>query len=217
MNKTLLVTRSRHDEATNYLYYFAEQVIREAQQRNFKILDLVDKKANYNDFSGRIRKTEPDLIFLNGHGSPTSIAGYNDEILISVDKNISLLKNKITYALSCSSAKKLGKYAIKNGAKSFIGYKENFIFMHEQDKSTRPTEDKTAKLFFEPSNLIVTTLIKGNTPKEAFNRSQKEFKNNLRKLMTSESPQGNKSSIPWLYWDMIHQVCLCDAKRDTGI
>ena len=211
MNKILLVTRPQYDETTNYLYYFAEQVINEAQKRNFKILDLAGEKANCKDFSGRIRKINPDLIFFNGHGSPTSIAGHNDEILMSVDKNVSLLNNKIVYALSCGSAKKLGQCAIDNGARSFIGYKENFIFMHERDKSAKPLQDKTARLFFEPSNLVVTTLIKDNTPKDAFNRSQKKFKYNLRKLITSESPQEDRSSIPWLYWDMIHQVCLENA------
>jgi len=209
---SILVTRPRHDETTNYLYYWAKLVIEEAEKRNFKVLDLDEQKANLKDFSGRIKKVNPDLIFLNGHGSPTAIAGHNDEILVSVDKNESLLNDKITYALSCSSAKKLGQSSVKKGAKSFIGYKEDFIFMHEKDKSTRPTEDETAKLFLEPSNLLVTTLIKGNTSKEAFDRSQKEFNHNLRNLMTSESPQEDRSSIPWLYWDMIHQVCLGNAE-----
>ena len=208
MSSTLLITRPRYDEATNYLYYWAGQVIKEAEERKFKVIDLNEEKANLRDFSGRIKKVDPDLIFLNGHGSPDTVMGHNNEILVSIDKNESLLNDKIIYALSCSSAKKLGQSSVKKGAKSFIGYKESFIFMHEKEKSTRPIEDETARLFFVPSNLIVIALIKGNTPKEAFERSQKEFKSNLRKLMTSESPQKDKSSIPWLYWDMIHQVCL---------
>jgi len=205
---SILVTRPRHDETTDYLFHWAQLVIDEAESRGFKVLDLDGEKANLKDFSGRIKKVNPDLIFLNGHGSPTAIAGHNDETLVSVGKNESLLCNKITYALSCSSAKKLGQSSVEKGAKSFIGYKENFIFMHEKDKSTRPIEDDTARLFLEPSNLLVAALIKGNTSKEAFKRSQKEFSHNLRKLMTSESPQEDRSSIPWLYWDMIHQVCL---------
>jgi len=210
MNKILLITRPQHDETTNYLYFWAESVIEEAKKRNFEVLDLKGRKANAKDFVGRMKKVKPSLLFLNGHGDYDSIAGHNNEILLSLDRNENLLKDKIIYALSCSSAKNLGKSAVKNGARSFIGYKEDFVFMSEENKSTRPAEDETAKLFFEPSNLVVTTLIKGNPTLEAYNRSQEKFKRNLRKLMTSESPQEDRTPIPLLMWDMFNQCCLGD-------
>lgn len=210
MSKILLVTRPRYDETTNYLYFWAEPVIGKARKRNFEVLDLKEAKANAKDFAGRMKKVKPNLLFLNGHGNSESIAGHNNEILISLDKNKKLLGDKIIYALACSSAKKLGKSAVKNGAKCFIGYKEDFVFMHEENKSTRPIEDETAKLFFQPSNLVVTTLIKGNSTLEAYNRSQEEFKRNLRKLLTSESPQKDRTPIPLLMWDMFNQSCLGD-------
>lgn len=211
MSKTLLITRPRYDEATNYLYYWAEKVISEAKKKNFTVLDLCGEKANKKDFTGRVEKLNPDLIFLNGHGDPNKITGQNYEVLVEKDRNETLLSCKITYALSCSAAKNLGQSAVDKGAKSFIGYKEDFIFTYEKDKITRPIEDKTAKLFLEPSNLIVTTLIKGNTAKEANIRSKKEFRKNLRKLMASELPQEDQSPVRWLFWDMTHQVCLGDG------
>lgn len=210
MSKSLLITRPRYDEATNYLYYWAEKVIGEAQKKNLTVLDLCDEKANIKDFTGRVEKLNPDLMFLNGHGDPNRITGQNYEVLVEKDKNETLLSHKITYALSCSAAKNLGQSAVKKGAKAFIGYKEDFIFTYEKDKTTKPIEDKTAKLFLEPSNLVVTTLIKGNTAKEANIRSKKEFRRNLRKLMASESPQEDQSPIIWLLWDIQAQVCLGD-------
>lgn len=208
MNNIILITRPRHDETTNYLYHWAKQVIHMAEKKNFQIVDLDGAKANLKDFSGRIKKNLPDIIYLNGHGNAHSVCGHNNETLVCVNNNESLLYNSCIYALACSSAKVLGKSVAKNGTKSFLGYKEDFIFIHENDKSTRPTEDNTAKLFLEPSNLVVTTLIKGNTPEEAFNRSQQAFKRNIRYLLASDSPQDDKTSIPWLYWNMTHQVCL---------
>jgi len=210
MSKTLLVTRPQHDETTNYLCFWAEPVIEEARKRNFKVLDLKGAKANAEDFSGRMKKIKPSLLFLNGHGNSDSITGHEDEELVSTNKNKGLLMDKIIYALSCSSAKNLGKFAVKNGTKSFVGYKEDFVFMSEENKSTRPIKDETAKLFFEPSNLVVTTLIKGNSTLEAYNRSQDKFKQNIRKLITSESPQEDRSPIPLLMWDMANQSCLGD-------
>lgn len=212
MINTLLVTRPRHDETTNYLYYFAVKVIREAEKRNIKVIDLSGEKANYNNFSGRIVKLAPDMVFFNGHGNPDTITGHDYEILVCVDKNDILLKNKIIYALSCSSAKNLGRESIEKGARSFIGYDEDFMFLYEKGKSTRPLEDKTAGLFLEPSSLVMTTLIKGHTSQEAFERSKKEFKRNLRKIMASESPQDDKSPARLLYWDMIHLTHLGDGE-----
>ncbi|EKD56026.1 MAG: hypothetical protein ACD_58C00317G0018 [uncultured bacterium] len=211
MNKTILITRPQHDETTNYLYHWSKQVIQEAEKKNLKVIDLEGVKANLKDFAGRVNKNLPDIIYLNGHGNADSICGHNNEILVGVGNNESLLYNSCVYALACSSAKVLGKSVAKNGTKSFIGYKEDFIFIHENNKSSKPIKDKTARLFFEPSNLVVTTLIKGNTPKEAFGRSQQAFKRNIRHLMASDSPQNDKTSIPWLYWDMTHQVCFDHA------
>lgn len=212
MNDTILITRPRHDETTNYLYYWAELVIREAEKRNFRIIDLKEERANLSDFSGRMKKVKPELVFFNGHGSPDVITGHNNEVLVDVNKNEIILKNKIVYALSCSSAKNLGKSSIATGAKSFIGYNEDFVFMHEKDYATRPIEDKTAGLFLEPSNLVMTSLIKGNSAQESSSRSKKQFRRNIRKLLASESPQEDMSPVQWLYWDMLGQVCLGDGE-----
>lgn len=212
MNDVLLITRPRHDETTNYLYYWAEQVIKEAKKKNFNVIDLKEVKANSKDFSGRMKKIKPDLVFLNGHGSPDDVTGHNNEVLVSINKNEDLLKDKIVYALSCSSAKNLGKSSVAKGAKCFIGYEEDFVFLHEKDKTTMPDKDKTAELFLEPSNLVMKTLIKGNSAGESSKRSKDEFKRNIRKLLASESPQEDKSSVQWLYWDMLSQVCLGDTE-----
>jgi len=212
MNNDFLLTRPRHDETTNYLYYWAELVVKEAKKRNFKIIDLTGKRANSDDFSGRVKKVNPSIIFFNGHGNPNVITGHNNEILIEVNKNDILLKDKIVYAISCSSAKNLGRSSIEKGTKSFIGYNEDFVFMHEKDKITKPAKDNTAKLFLEPSNLVMMALLKGNCAGDSSKRSKNEFKRNIRKLLASDSPQEDKSPIQWLYWDMLSQVCLGDGE-----
>lgn len=208
MSKVLLITRPRHDEPTNYLYHWARMVVTEAEKRNINVIDLRGEKANSKDFSGRIKKTNPDLVFMNGHGNPNTITGHDNKTLLEINNNESLMKDKVIYALACSSAKNLGPSLVKKGAKCFIGYIEDFAFIHEDERKTRPTEDKTAGLFLGPSNLVVISLIKGNKTKQAYEKSQQEFNRNLRSLMTSESPQQDRSSIPWLYWDTTNQKCI---------
>ena len=208
MNKSILLTRPDYDLATKYLFYWTKPIIKLAKQKNFKVVDLDCDKANKIDFTGRIRKINPSFLFFNGHGSSTSIMGQDGEILVSVSGNIKTLRDKIIYSRSCSSAKKLGSKAVSLGAKTFIGYKEPFIFIHDSRKSSRPLVDKDAKLFLDPSNKVASTLLKGHTTLEADKRAKDAFKRNIRKLLTSETKKEDSSALRFLYWDMKHQVCL---------
>jgi len=202
------VTRPKHDITTNYLYYWAGLVIKEAESKNIKIIDLKEKRANCKEFTNVVKKINPDLIFLNGHGDSNTVTGHNNQPLVENNRNESILDKKIIYALSCCSAKRLGVKCVKKGTQAYIGYNDDFIFMFEEDQTTHPTQDKTAKLFLKPSNLVVSTLIKNNSPKESYNRSQKAFKKNITSLLSSETPHGRKETLPYLLWDMKHQVCL---------
>ncbi|MEK6818879.1 MAG: hypothetical protein AABY10_03005, partial [Nanoarchaeota archaeon] len=145
----------------------------------------------------------------NGHGNETSITGHKRSPLIDT-KNVDLLKDKITYAISCSSGKTLGQESIKRGAKAYIGYDDDFIFFYDPNMITHPTNDKTAKLFLEPSIELANSLIKGNSVEEAFNRSNKMFKDNFRLLLNSETSKENTAMARYLWWDMRHQVCYGD-------
>ncbi len=68
-----------------------------------------------------------------------------------------MLKEKIVYAISCQSAKNLGKKSIKSGTKSYImGYDDDFIFvfdnwnfMHKLEKNVTPAilEEQATKVW----------------------------------------------------------------------
>ncbi|KKP92602.1 MAG: hypothetical protein UR98_C0022G0010 [Parcubacteria group bacterium GW2011_GWA1_36_12] len=210
-NFSILVTRPKDDLTTNYLFSWASLVIKEVIKKGGQVFDLREKRANRKEFCSVIKKTNPKLIFLNGHGNKNAITGQGQEILIQSNDNEDITKDSVVYALSCSAASVLGSRCIQKGTKSFIGYKNDFIFLTEQSFITRPLDDQTAALFFEPSNLVINSLIKGRTVFESYNRSQKEFKRNIKKLLTSESLQKDQSSVRFLLWDMEHQVCLGDT------
>lgn len=208
MSKSLLLTRPDYDLATRYLFYWSKPIIELAKQKNFKTIDLTGNKANKLELNERVKKTNPCFLFFNGHGSSESIKGQDGKVLISIKKNTKLLKGKIIYSRSCSSAKRLGPKAVSLGAKAFIGYKEPFIFIHDIRKSSRPLIDKDAELFLGPSNKVASTLLKGHTVSIADMRAKKAFKRNIRKLRTSEATKEDSSALRFLYWDMKHQVCL---------
>jgi fibrillarin-like rRNA methylase len=69
-----------------------------------------------------------------------------------------------------------------------------------------------AKLFLEPSNYIAIAFIKGHSAVEANNRSKECFKKNIKKLMTSDTLKEDRELIPYLLWDMDHQICIGNDK-----
>src|SRR3990167_5526558 len=206
MNKTLLITRPKHDVTVRYLFYWSKKIIKLAQEKSINVWNLEGKRANYREIESMLKKRKPSLVFFNGHGDDDRIAGHDDEALLVVGKNEELLISKIVYVLSCRSGKKLGYESVKKGALGYIGYDDDFIFIIDPDRISDPLRDKTAELFLEASNQVMICLIKGHNIKYSHEKSKKIFLNNARKLINSESEQSYL--IPYLLWDMQHQVCL---------
>ena len=206
MSGTLLVTRPKHDDTTHYLFYWAQEIINLAKGKGIKVLDLDKERANKNEFESMVAKMRPSFIFLNGHGGKDRITGADNKTLVRTGENEKILKNKLVYALSCSSAKELGPASIKAGANAYLGYSDVFIFSYESNKLRDPLNDRTAELFLGPSNQLMISILKGHAAKESFERSQQCFLQNIQKLVTSES--SDSSLIPYILWDKMHQVCL---------
>jgi len=203
MKKTLLVTRPNYDDATGYLFYYAKKVMDYA--KNTKILDLVRPRLTRNNFTNLIQKQDPSLIFFNAHGNERLIYGDKiegkEEILVEEKKNHFLLTNRITYARACWAAASLGKACITKGG-CFIGYKTPFSFWFDERWPTKPSNDNIASLFLEPSNLIVSSLLKGNSAGEAFDKSLTMSKKNILKLLKRREEPGVMASI-MLLWNNI--------------
>lgn len=205
MKKTLLVTRPNYDDATSYLFYYAKQIIDFAAEKNIKFLDLARPRLTKQNFSDLISKQDPLLVFFNAHGDESAIYGDkikgSEEILIEENENDSLLSKRIVYARACWAAASLGKACVKKGG-CFIGYKIPFSFWINEKWSSKPLNDKTAKIFLEPSNLIVISLLKGNTAQEAFNKSLNMSKRNILELLKIKKEPGALPCIR-LLWNNI--------------
>lgn len=212
MSKCLLITRPNHDITTNYLYFWSTIIIQRARAVGLKVIDLKAERANKKVFVAIIQKVDPDIVLLNGHGNHQSVAGQDNEVLLQAHVNDSLLSNKIVYAVSCSSGRTLGKSSVQAGAKAYIGYSEDFIFIIDESKISRPLEDKTARLFLEPSNQVSIAILKGHSAGESHRRSKLVFRKTIEKFLTSDARREDKEILPYLVWDMRHQVCLGDTE-----
>jgi hypothetical protein len=159
MNKIVLVTRPKYDDGTEYLSYYASLILKKAGEKQIPYKDFEGQNVLIENISKFVAKQNPKLLFLNGHGDIDIIYGKdNNSILFSSEKNIHLLKNRIVYARACNAAVSLGKKAVEGNEGCFIGYKYSFSFWIDDRWSTKPHNDKTAALFLEPSNEIITRL-----------------------------------------------------------
>ncbi len=176
-----------------------------AQDRGVKVLDLHRERANRSEVESMISKMSPDFVVLNGHGSDNCVAGHNNEPIVTAGENEVLLSSKIVYAISCWSGKGLGPKSIEAGALSYTGYDDDdFVFLYEHEKFSRPLQDETARLFLEPSMVFVDSLIKGNTVSESRRRTENMLSKNILKSLGSN--QQDAGLVRFLWWDLKHFV-----------
>jgi len=207
----VIVTRPNHDLTTNYLFFWTQTALDLTQT-----VDLKGTRANKQVFTSVVNKIKPTFILINGHGNSNSVFGHDDSVLIEVGSNEAILKGAITYSRSCKSAEILGQKAIESGCKAFIGYNEDFVFLIENDKITKPLTDKTARYFLEASNQIVVSLLKGHTAGDSNRRSREMFRRTIQKLSTSAASREEAEMIPYLFWDFTHQVCIGDQEASLA-
>lgn len=208
MKSSFLLTRPDHDLTTKYLYFWSEVVLKASREKNILTIDLASKEANKRNFLSAVKKYRPSFVYFNGHGSPNTVTGFNNEPLIAFADNEKILKDRVAYALSCQSAKRLGKSCVADGAKTYLGYDEDFIFVFDEEKEEDPLNDKVAENFIEPSNTLVLSILEGKTTGEAYQNSQEEFKQKIVRFSLSEATAEERELLPYLLWDEEHQVCL---------
>ncbi len=183
MRREILITLSRHDNVTEYLSKFSQQIEDSADECGIKIKKLKDNEAKQKEFEKVIKKLDCRMIVFNGHGSTEEIEGHK-EIIVKLGVNDNLLMERIVYARSCHAASKLGKECTKNTKEGcFIGYDRPFQFYVDVQWVGNPLKDNTARLFLQPSNLVPISIIRGNSTSDANKNSKKNILKNINKVL----------------------------------
>ena len=195
--KTTLFVRPSHDDVTSYLYYYSKDLLKQSNGRGFKTINKEKEAANKQIVTSIVDKHHPEFIMFNGHGGPTMICGHQNKVIVQQGKNHDLIKNSIVYSLSCSSALELGK-EVADPKTTFIGYVDEFALGMDINCQAAIHRDKRAGLFLEPSNLLVESLLKGNSAKDAVKKAKNMMKENISKLKTDPFPDA-KDYLPYLF------------------
>ena len=204
MVKKFLITRPKWDVMTSYLYDFSDSTVKLVKEtKDIHITSIEHSDVNRINFEGAVVKDDPELIFLNGHGDKKKVAGHENEVILD-KKNIKLTKNKIVYALACDSLGELGKIAIEEGAKAYIGYKARFMIVRDPTRESTPSKDKNAFPFKKACNTLINSLIFGNTVKKSIELTKKEYIHSIKSYGTSkDDPYGDVPLIRFaLAWDL---------------
>lgn len=203
---TILITNPDYDKTTSYTFTYARELIEFAKNNGINVTSFSKPKLTKDNITKFIKKMNPGLCIFNGHGDDLTIYGdkINDveEPLIEQGINGDLLSNRMTYARTCSAASSLGKECIKNGG-CFIGYSIPFQFAIDRKWSANPSKDKIARIFLEPSNLLAIALLKGNTAKDAVEKSNLESKQNIIRLLHKKDEPGSLLYIKLLWSNML--------------
>ncbi|MEK7613102.1 MAG: hypothetical protein AAB449_03095 [Patescibacteria group bacterium] len=202
---TVLITRPKHDLITRYLCVWSEEILAIARAHYITVYDLEGEKANRKNLESYIKNRPPSFVFLNGHGNAEVVTGHDNEPLVDIN---SRLPEVIVYARSCDAGQVLGSALIKNGTQAFIGYRRKFICGYTPEKMWKPLEDPIARLFLVPSNLIVSTLLKGHSVQDAHARSKEEMYKNFKKMISSKATYEERYSARWLWSNLNNQVLL---------
>lgn len=115
-------------------------------------------------FNSYAKRKKYDLIAYLGHGEKDRLLGNHLFWSIINKKNVYRAKDMIIATMACFSSAELGKVAIKNGVKAYIGTrKEYYAFFPEKERN-----------FLKDWRVITTTyfkeLIDGKTAGDAFGK-----------------------------------------------
>lgn len=181
----MIVIRTNHDIPTSYLYAYSEELIEEAKNKGFKVVKIERDEISEKTLRNRIKNRKPKFIFFNGHGNTNSLFNNHGNKFISIE-SADVFKETVTYTIACNCLEGLGSAAIDESCLTFIGYKKPYWIARDHKYEATPLKDKIAKPIIECSNVIVKSLIKGNTVEDSIRKSHEKAADNIIRLIYSK-------------------------------
>jgi len=152
---TILVISNPSDTPTRYGYHYLKRFSRYAAKQGHRIIFL--STATLQTFRDTLRKYNPSLIIINGHGGRKGVEVADSILLGVVDydpelgkkiyrQNPEWMAGRLVYLFTCNAMKELGFRLIDYGAVAVAGFRDAFIFLSEEHVS--PEKDRLAEPFF---------------------------------------------------------------------
>jgi len=122
-----LVVRPVFDDVTEITFNEAQDVIDYFAEKGVACIDLAKEDAMRENVEKILKENPETNVYHADHGSEDKIWGNDNRPVIDLE-NVELLEGRAIYNNNCSSAKKLGVEAWKQGCLAFWGYTEVVYF-----------------------------------------------------------------------------------------
>jgi hypothetical protein len=164
------VVRASFDDATTLGSMAIGSAVAQLRLRGFVVDDLYGDRATKESTFRSIESLDPVLVIGLGHGKENIFTGQNKQVILKTcEYPERIVKGRIIYLVSCLTGASLGPDTVVKGATTFIGYKEEFIWI--QERYVNPLNDRIGRSFFEPVYEIIVRLADGETTGSAFRAS----------------------------------------------
>lgn len=129
-----------------------------------------------------------DLIVGVGHGGPNEYRGQDSSLIWRAGEyDTKEVNGKVVKLVSCQAGEQLGMDLVdRGGARCFMGYSDDIVWLADPEFVTHPWDDEDAKLTLTPVVDGLNALLDGRTCKESFEVECTGFYDNAER--TSEFP-----------------------------
>lgn len=127
----------------------------------------------------RLTAPQSDIIIGVGHGDVDAFTGQNEALILKVGEyDPREVRGKVIKLVSCQTGVALGPDLIRNGAASFAGYTDDYLWICDADLASTPWSDSMAATSLMPVVEGLNALLDGKTSKEAFDIELEGYRRN---------------------------------------
>ena len=188
----ILVARPTYEIQVRYVAAYLGQAVQELRRLGYRVTDLEGSQATADIFLDYLPQADYAVALGHGRDDTLTLTDYEPAITLS---NAGVLAGKTFYAVSCRTARQLGRVAAENGC-TYIGCNEDFVFLAQSPPLQNPLRDTLASRFLTPL-VKIAVWIPVLGPREAVEKGRAMFLNNMKEALD----RGETEAAKWLYWD----------------
>lgn len=166
----ILVLRPAYEPVTCRVSTWGGDIVRKLESLEINHIDCHGECVTRDSLIECIELDSLEAVAFYGHGDGDVWYGHDKEIILD-EMNSNLLNGKFIYDVSCYSGRGLGKLAMDNDAKCYVGYKAAFKL------SLKEFLNSSKKDFFKigANFMLEEMLINKKTASEAYRLAQEKY------------------------------------------
>jgi len=174
--RTVLFIKPIFDDLAITYLVLTDPIRDAARKLGYNVIALEGRNATPEAVDAAIADHDPLIVFSCGHGCAqvTTLVDYKDVFWTEpgcsahshISDNLARLEGRFVFLLSCLCGQRLVPDMIEAGAKTAVGYVDEFLWV--VDTEHPPKEDVFAETFFDPPNTFMQIVLEGGGLQQAY-------------------------------------------------